>query len=102
MRLRPTWASLQSGPRDPGVDTPRGPPGAPPGLDCFAPSARLLTISDGAVYDPVVMFEHPDDRRRAAVQAGLETLLSGASMLEAAAAADAVMAGDELLTPTTI
>ena len=47
------------------------------------------------------MFEHPDDMRRAAVQASLETLLSGASMLEAAAAADAVMAGDELLTPTT-
>ena len=48
-------------------------------------------------------FEHPDDRRRAAVQASLDALLAGASMLEATAAADTVMAdGDPpVLAPAT-
>jgi hypothetical protein len=42
-----------------------------------------------------VTFEQTDDRRRAAVQAGLDALLAGDSMLKATAAADAVMAGEE-------
>ena len=45
---------------------------------------------------PSVTSELPDDRRRAAVQASLNALLSGASMIEAMAAADAMIADGEL------
>jgi hypothetical protein len=50
----------------------------------------------GWLYAAFVIPQDPDDRRRAAVQASLDALLAGASMLEATAAADAVMAGERL------